>query len=371
MIKMTERSKILKDEEMDEEFIEYIIERMRDSFEWRTAEWSISKILKMFGNDEIELPDYQRDDVWPMSKRAILNETVLEYGSNQIPEVTVRQLEDDTYELVDGRQRITSLKKFKDNEVKLSGSYRREFKGRYFKDLPKLLQNEFLSKNIKVKIGMDMSYDDAVSYFVRINSSGVNVTNGERIHAMQRTVFMKDINKLIKHPVWDTIGMCRNYAEYEYVSKMVLFERDKVEDNNLINIYCDESLITELELCSGLSLPKSTVKAVKNTFDFINKIIVKNNLHLTIRPFLTLFIYVNMNLNDLNVTDFGEFISGLYARMEKQSPNSHNFFTTMKTKPATSGYQYTNKYFEWYNTQIDKAYSVYRLKGDWDAISRL
>ena len=146
---MTERSKILKDEEMDEEFIEYIIERMRDSFEWRTAEWSISKILKMFGNDEIELPDYQRDDVWPMSKRAILNETVLEYGSNQIPEITVRQLEDDTYELVDGRQRITSLKKFKDNEVKLSGSYRREFKGRYFKDLPKLLQNEFLSKNIR------------------------------------------------------------------------------------------------------------------------------------------------------------------------------------------------------------------------------
>ena len=45
---MTERSKILKDEEMDEEFIEYIIERMRDSFEWRTADWSISKILKMF-----------------------------------------------------------------------------------------------------------------------------------------------------------------------------------------------------------------------------------------------------------------------------------------------------------------------------------
>lgn len=368
---MVEKSKILKDEEMDEEFIEMIIEKMRDSFEWRTANWSISKILKMFSNDEILLPDYQRDDVWPNNKRAILNETILEYGSTQIPEVTLRQLDDGTYELVDGRQRLTSLKKFKDNEVKLLGSYHREFKGRHFKDLPKLLQNSILSSDIKVKIGIDMSYDEAVSYFVRINSSGVNVTNGERIHAMQRTVFMKDIQKLIKHPVWDSIGMIRNYAEYEYVSKMVLFERDKVEDSNLINIYCDETLITELELCSGLSLPKSTVKSVKNTFDFLNKIIVTNNLSLTIRPFLTLFIYVNMNLEDLNVSDFGEFISGLYARMEKQSPNSHNFFTTMKNKSSTSGYQYTNKYFEWYNSQIDKAYSVYRLKGDWDAISRL
>ena len=367
---MAEKPKILKDDEMDEEFVELIIEKMRDSFEWRTANWSISKILKMFSNDEISLPDYQREDVWPNNKRSILNETVLEYGSTQIPEITLREL-DEGYELVDGRQRVTGLKKFKDNEVKLLGSYHREFKGRYFKDLPKLLQNAFLSSNIKVKIGVDMSYDEAVSYFVRINSSGVNVTNGERIHAMQRTVFMKDIQKLIKHPVWDNIGMIRNYAEYEYVSKMVLFERDKLENSNLIDIYCDEKLITELELCSGLSLPKSTVKSVKNTFDFINKIFVKNNLQLTIRPFLTLFIYVNMNLNDLNVSDFGEFISGLYARMEKQSPNSHNFFTTMKNKPATSGYQYTNKYFEWYNSQIDKAYSVYRLKGDWNAISRL
>ena len=281
-------------------------------------------------------------------------------------------MDDGTYEIVDGRQRVTGLKKFKDNQVKLLGSYHHEFKGRYFKDLPKLLQNAFLSSDIKVKIGIDMSYDQAVSYFVRINSSGVNVTNGERIHAMQRTVFMRDIQKLIKHPVWDHVGMVRNYAEYEYVSKMVLFERDKLEDSNLINIYSDEKLITELEICSGHSLPRSTVKSVRNTFDFLNKILVKHNdLHLTIRPFLTLFIYVNMNLKDLNVSDFGEFINGLYIRMEKQSPNSHNFFTTMKNKPSTSGYQYTNKYFEWYNSQIEKAYSIYRLKGDWDAISRL
>ena len=45
---MVEKSKILKpEEEMDEEFIELILENMRDSFEWRTADWSISKLLKI------------------------------------------------------------------------------------------------------------------------------------------------------------------------------------------------------------------------------------------------------------------------------------------------------------------------------------
>lgn len=368
---MTEKSKILKEDKMDDDFVEYVIEQMRDNFEWRTANWSISKILKMFQDGKIKLPDYQRDDVWPNTKRAILNETVLEYGANQVPEITLRQTEDDTYELVDGRQRVTSLKRFTENDFKLLGSYHQEFKGCYFKDFPKLLQNAFLSNNIKVKIGIDMSYEDAVSYFVRINSSGVNVTNGERIHAMQRTLFMQDIKNLIKHPVWDNVGMIRNHAEYEYVSKMVLFERDKGLGDDLINIYSDEALITEIELCSGHSLPKSTIKSVEKTFDFLNKIFVKNHCSLTIRPFLALFIYVNKNLDELNVSDFGEFISGLYSRMENQSPNTNNFFTTMKNKPATSGYQYTNKYFEWYNEQIDKSYSVYRLKGDWNAISRL
>ena len=110
---MTEKSKILKEDKMDDDFVEYVIEQMRDNFEWRTANWSISKILKMFQDGKIKLPDYQRDDVWPNTKRAILNETVLEYGANQVPEITLRQTEDDTYELVDGRYVLNSITEVK------------------------------------------------------------------------------------------------------------------------------------------------------------------------------------------------------------------------------------------------------------------
>ena len=81
---------------------------------------SISDIINMLNNGDIILdPDYQRKYIWDNKTASVLVESIL--LNVPIPVIYVAEDEDSRWNVVDGLQRLNSLKRFFDNEFKLRG----------------------------------------------------------------------------------------------------------------------------------------------------------------------------------------------------------------------------------------------------------
>lgn len=81
---------------------------------------SVSDIVRMMQDDDINLnPEYQRNYIWDNKKASMLIESII--LNVPIPVIYVSQEEDDSWTVIDGLQRLNSLKRFFERDFKLSG----------------------------------------------------------------------------------------------------------------------------------------------------------------------------------------------------------------------------------------------------------
>ena len=66
---------------------------------------AIDKIYKR--RDRIEMPDFQREEVWPDQKKRLLIDSILKGW--HLPKFYFRKLEDGSFECIDGQQRLTAI----------------------------------------------------------------------------------------------------------------------------------------------------------------------------------------------------------------------------------------------------------------------
>ena len=351
MTKKSNKAKKSQQEEPNDELDLKISQQMQSGFRRNSVSWTVKELTDAVINGEIHDAPYQRGAVWDRPKQKALIETILRYGGEKIPTITLRKKGEKDYEVVDGKQRLlTSLTPFVKGEFKLSGTYNRELSGHNINmlfDDWKMTYGSFMNCKIPLDIMEDMSDEEAITYFIQINSSGVNMSVGEKIHAMQGTPILKTLDSLKKHKVWENITRKIRYNEYWHISRMLLFIRDYEKDSD-IKCYSQTQLLNELDIYRSVNMPTSVVKCTKQIFNFLNEILpeLKKDKEL-----------------------FGEFISGLYYRMDKYRDDG--LFRELKTKHKEIGFNYTVQYYKWYNTQIEKAFSTFKEGGKWNDIRRL
>src|SRR5689334_1602032 len=86
-----------------------------------------------------EIPDWQRDKgLWKHSKKQELIDSILRGW--KLPKLYFLKTSEDPeeFEVVDGQQRLTTIFEFFDNELSLSEKSAKEFRGKYYKDLPQI-----------------------------------------------------------------------------------------------------------------------------------------------------------------------------------------------------------------------------------------
>ena len=181
--------------------------------------------------------------------------------------------------MLNGKQRIKSaIVPFVRNEFALNGVYNPELKGYTLKDIREQypeIYGAFMSTSIQVQIATDMTYDEAVTYFIQINESGVNMRTGEKIHAKQGTPLIKSIDTLREHKVWKNVQRVSRFNDYTFISRMLLFVRDQMDDENLIRVYSNNQLMKELEQYFVSEVPNSIQKRVTKTFNSLHNIFKK------------------------------------------------------------------------------------------------
>lgn len=138
--------------------------------------------------DIIPNPDYQRDYVYNDKQASKLVESVL--LGIPIPTIYLCQEKDNTYSVIDGQQRITSLVKFLKNEFALSGLKELdELNGKYYKDLPKEVKTKLRTSSLSTISLFKQSGDLKYEIFARLNQGAVKLNPQELRNCIYRGSF--------------------------------------------------------------------------------------------------------------------------------------------------------------------------------------
>lgn len=181
-----------------EEFKEEPIDEIpKDERKLRTQAYdkSISDIVSMIKEGDIILnPDYQRNYVWDNSKASLLIESIL--LNVPIPVVYMAEDSESKWSVVDGLQRLYSLKRFFDDEFKLSKlEILPELKGlRYSQLNPKakrILRNGIIRI---IVIFQESHHEIKYDIFMRLNGGAIKLNEQE----LRNCLYRGNFNNLLK-----------------------------------------------------------------------------------------------------------------------------------------------------------------------------
>ena len=195
-----------EEEELNQEPID-VPENQREIFIDKERK-TIFELKRRKDRGEIDLqPPYQRKNVWPISKKSKLIESVL--ASIPIPAIYLAETKEETREVIDGQQRLLAFFDFLDNKYELSKlSVLEDFNGKKFGDLPPQYQRNIEDYPLYVfTIKKESHPDIKFDVFLRINQGASQLNaqeirrcayRGERIKLLEKLAGNDKFRNVIK-----------------------------------------------------------------------------------------------------------------------------------------------------------------------------
>ena len=166
----------------------------------------VQKYLCRIDEDDNELfvPDYQRDLVWSELNKSRFIESVL--VGLPIPYLFVADVKDKEgrMEIVDGSQRIRTLVEFMTNELVLFGLEKlTELNGFKYENLPPIRRRRFGRHTLRmIELREGISEDDRRDLFTRINTGGEKLNDMEVRWGTKDSPFLKFIRNCAAQPIF-------------------------------------------------------------------------------------------------------------------------------------------------------------------------
>ena len=189
-------------------------------------------IQRIDQNKYVMDPDFQRDFIWPEHRQSKLIESVI----MRIPLPVFYLAEDDMGRrvVVDGLQRLSTLRRFMKNELRLLLPDQKELHGQRFSDLPSRLQNRVEGSNLILYI-IDSKTPERVllDLFERVNS-------GEPLarQQMRNSLFMGKGTRFLKEESRTELFLkatggsldARKMRDREFVNRFCAFQTLEVDE---------------------------------------------------------------------------------------------------------------------------------------------
>ncbi len=166
----------------------------------------VQKYLARLEEDDNELfvPDYQREHTWPPEHQSKFIESVL--IGLPIPYLFVADVKDKEgrIEIVDGSQRIRTLADFTENKLRLSGLKKLpDLNGFMFQDLPISRQRRFKRHTLRmIELTEDADEEVRRDLFERINTGSQKLTDMEVRWGAHDSPFLRFIRECSGDPLF-------------------------------------------------------------------------------------------------------------------------------------------------------------------------
>lgn len=149
------------------------------------------KIINLYNDiksEEINTrPDFQRGEVWTSTKKKMLIDTILRKWP--IPPIHLVKIDDSTFEVLDGQQRLTAIRDFIENRFSIDGKIQPldeniiALHGKKYRQLDPDTKREFNSYRFIIYEMMDYSTGEPGEIFHRLNQS-VKLTSSEQRNSL-------------------------------------------------------------------------------------------------------------------------------------------------------------------------------------------
>lgn len=140
---------------------------------------SVQTLVEQWNNNQLVLPDIQREYVWDNAKASRLIESLL--LNIPIPVLYFAETEEAKYEIFDGHQRVMSIVRFFNGEYPLAGlAVLREYRGHTYIDLP-VRERRFLAMRTlrTILISIDSAPTMKFEIYERLNTGSISLNAQE------------------------------------------------------------------------------------------------------------------------------------------------------------------------------------------------
>lgn len=230
-----------------------------------TRVYSIGDFLEWNASDLLDLsPDFQRRGVWTQQAKSYLMDTII--SGKPIPKILMTQNLRGTRNrriVIDGQQRLRSIIEFCNDDYTIYKSHNHEFGGILYSDLDDGAKSDILKYEIGVDLLFDLSYEETLDIFARLNTYSVKLNKQELLNAQYLGPFKQASYKLgyrfVKY--WAAGGILSSQkiarmGEAELASDLMVITVDGIQSNKSIEKYYksynseEKSLMVEFDQAS-------------------------------------------------------------------------------------------------------------------------
>ena len=249
--------------------------------------WTISRIIlnkKQFKFD----PNFQREEVWTRDLQRHLIDSILK--DFDIPKIYVQELDDGTYSVVDGQQRLRAIWEFYDNEFPLSERYSGGLGGKKHEKLPPEIRTKFESYDLTLITLRNYSDDDIRDVYSRLNK-GKPLSPAEKLNAFPGDI-VPTMRYVSNHPFFtDVITLPRRrYRHYLTAARLILLESKGIIDVAPWQLY------DFFEEKKKMNKSSPTVRRVLRVCDYLKKSFNSATMELRKESLLLTIYYLTSHL---------------------------------------------------------------------------
>ena len=175
-------------------------------------DFTVSTLVDYLKTKRIRIPDYQRRYVWSDAQASRLIESLI--IQCPIPIIYLNQEKDESLAVIDGNQRLTTLRRYLNNEFKLSGlTAYPELEGFNFYELDSRFQRHIENRTIRCLVILKETHPQVkFDVFERLNTGSVKLTSHE-----------------LRHGIYygDMILLCEQLAQNKHFSEVIYLRDNK------------------------------------------------------------------------------------------------------------------------------------------------
>ena len=187
---------------VDERAIIREFESAQDRLVLQAADLSLETLATMVETGAIDTgPVYQRRERWRADKQSALIESFL--LNVPVPPIYLAESDYGVYSVIDGKQRLTSIRAFMRDELALSHLEKlRDLEGARFRDLPRALANALQVRPYLRVVTLLRQSDPDLKYevFTRLNTGGEPLNAQEIRNVVYRGPLNDLVYELAQHP---------------------------------------------------------------------------------------------------------------------------------------------------------------------------